>query len=117
MTGSAFLRKFRAIEEQAGSLGFKITAPKHFFDRGHDVVALCPKDADSLPIYSRDAELFVGSIEDLEVWLRGLEWARQYDRMLFGKKHEAARTKREGVERTRQLFNALRDQDSPLLDK
>lgn len=116
MTGIAFVQRFRRIEEQANRLGFCITASKHF-TREYDVVALRPLDADSLPIYSRDAELFVGSIEELERWLQGVEWSRNYDRLLFGNRHDAARIKREGIERTRQVFNILRDQPSTLVDK
>jgi hypothetical protein len=106
MTGIAFLKKFRSIEEQANRLGFQITASKHF-TREYDAVALKPLNDDSLPVYSRDAELFVGSIEELEVWLRGLEWARTYDKMLFGKNHEGKRERLEQQERNRQLVTVL----------
>lgn len=108
MTGIALIRKFRAIEEQANRLGFQITASK-YFNRDHDVVALQPLDGDSLPIYSRDAELFVGSIEELEGWLRGLEWARQYDRLLFGKNHGGKRARLEQQVRNKQLVKVLSD--------
>jgi hypothetical protein len=107
MTGISFLRKFRAIEEQANRLGFEITASKHF-SREYDAVALRPKDSDSLPIYARDAEMFVGTIEELEHWLRGLEWARQYDRMLFGKRHDDKRQRLEQNYRNQQLASLLK---------
>jgi len=107
VTGIAFLRKFRSIEEQANRLGFQITASKHF-TREYDAVALKPLKDDSLPVYSRDAELFVGSIEELEVWLRGLEWARQYDRMLFGKNHDKKRERLEQNFRNETLACILR---------
>ena len=35
-----------------------------------------------MPIYSRDAEVFCGTLEQLDVWLRGVEWARNYDYLL-----------------------------------
>jgi hypothetical protein len=67
---------------------------------------LYPKQ-DSLPIYSRDAELFTGTIEQLEVWLRGLEWARDYDRMLLGKALDKKRQRREQDHRNQQLLEHL----------
>jgi hypothetical protein len=46
-----------------------------------DNIALYPKD-DCLPIYSRDACLFTGNLSELEYWIKGLDWARQYDSYL-----------------------------------
>jgi len=108
MTGMAFVRKFRALEEQADHLGFKIGASRHF-NREYDVVALTPKDADALPIYSRDAELFVGSVEELEQWLRGFEKARQYDTMLFGQQHNKKRERKEQDYRNKYLATLLKN--------
>lgn len=108
MTGIAFLRKFRAIEEQADKLGFQIAASK-YFAREYDAVALCPKGADCLPVYARDAEMFVGSIEELERWLAGVEWARQYDTMVFGSRHNKKRERLEQDYRNRYLANLLKN--------
>lgn len=80
MSGINYLRRVERVNQQCHELGFDIVAPKHGM-RDHDMAALIPRD-DELPIYSRDAELFVGTLEELEVWLRGVEWARDYDRML-----------------------------------
>ena len=44
--------------------------------------ALIPLDADALPVYSRDVELFVGNLDQIEIWLRGVEWARNYYRLI-----------------------------------
>ena len=72
-----------------------------------DVVAVKPKDEVSLPVYSRDAEIFIGTIEDLEQWLRGVEWARKYDNMLFGPRHNVNRERREQNFRNEQLVKIL----------
>ena len=74
------LLQIRRLEHRCLDLGFKFSAPRHGM-RNHDVIALVPA-GDQLPIYSRDAELFVGTFEELEIWLRGVEWARQYDQLL-----------------------------------
>ena len=67
-----------------------------------------PRDADALPIYTRDAELFVGSIERLEDWLAGVRWARDYDRMCKISDDEK-RSKAEQKERNRQLMHTLKE--------
>jgi hypothetical protein len=74
----------------------------------HDVLALKPKDDNSLPVYTRDAEVFLGTIAELEVWLRGIQWSRQYDRMVFGVKHDKTRERKEQDERNRQLMKTLK---------
>jgi hypothetical protein len=76
-----------------------------------DVLALKPKDQDSLPVYSRDAEVFLGTIDQLELWLRGIQWARQYDRMVFGTKHDKTRERKEQDERNRQLISILKGKE------
>jgi hypothetical protein len=52
--------------------------------------------------------VFVGTIEELEMWLRGLQWARNYDRMLFGLRHDKNRERKEQDERNRQLVAILK---------
>lgn len=83
MSGYNTILKCERIKERADKLGFMLCYPKHGWGevRG-DYVAIKPKDQDSLPIYSRDAELFSGTIDDLNSFFAGLEWARDYDRML-----------------------------------
>lgn len=82
MAGYHLILKIRRLEEECSNLGFVLCYPKYGGTIEYDMVALKPKDQDSLPIYTRDAELFRGTIEELEVWVRGVEWARQYDKML-----------------------------------
>jgi hypothetical protein len=81
MTGYNTVLRIRRLEEQTKSLGFMLSHPKHS-TREVDLVALRPLDDQCLPIYSQDAEIFVGTLDDLDHWLRGLAWAREYDRML-----------------------------------
>ena len=81
MSGYNAILFLRRLEQEANQLGFMLAHPKHQFDEG-DSVALKPLNDDAVPIYSRDAEVFVGTLEHLNVWLRGVEWARNYDRLL-----------------------------------
>ena len=112
MAGYGLLVKIRRLEEECDKLGFMLCYSKHGSYHNHgDVVALKPKDQDSLPIYSRDAELFCGTFDDLEVWLRGVQWARDYDGMLFGaKKHTANRERKEQDYRNRNLLTAIKSE-------
>jgi len=109
MSGWNTIQRLRSIEEQIDKLGFKFSKSKHSdWTDDHGALSLVPKDHDSLPIYSRDAELYVGSLEQLETWLHGVRWAREYDSMLRlsdDKKRMAAEQK----ERNRQLMRTLKE--------
>jgi len=112
MSGYETVLKIRSLERECDELGLMFCQSK-FGGRqyGHDVLALKPKDQNSLPIYSRDAELFLGTIDQLEVWLRGIQWARQYDRMVFGVKHDKVRERKEQDERNRQLLTMIKGEE------
>jgi hypothetical protein len=109
MSGWNTIQRIKRIEEAIDKLGFKFTKSKHTdWTDDHGSLSLIPKDADALPIYSRDAELFVGSLERLEDWLAGVRWAREYDMMLKlsdDKKRSAAEQK----EKNRQLMRTLKE--------
>jgi hypothetical protein len=72
-----------------------------------DVLALKPRH-ECLPIYSRDAELFVGTIQDLERWIQGFHFARKYDSMLFGNKYDNQRDRKEKDYRNKQLLEMVK---------
>lgn len=117
MSGYRQIQKLRHIEKEIDELGFKFSNPKHGYNSTFgDMVALVPKDTESVPIYARDAELFVGTIEELEVWLRGVEWARRYDHML-GLSNEKKRVRKEQDERNRQLVRILKEEENRLVKK
>jgi len=109
MSGYKLIQKIRTLEEDCDRLGLKMANSRgHYMNDFGDVIALVPKDQESLPVYSRDAEVFIGTIDALEQWLRGVEWARKYDRMLFGNKHEVNRDKREQIYRNEILIKTLK---------
>jgi len=109
MIGWNTIERIRRIKNQIDELGFKFSKSKHGdFTDDHGALSLVPKDADALPIYNRDAELFVGSLERLEDWLAGVRWARDYDgicRISSDKTRAAAEQK----ERNRQLMQILKE--------
>ncbi len=104
MSGYNTVLSLRRLEADLDKLGFMLSAPRHGWggDSYDDRVAIKPKDADSLPLYTRDAELFVGTLEQLRVWLQGVQWARDYD-MILKLSDEKKRAVKEDVERARQF--------------
>jgi len=109
MSGWNTIERIRRIEKQIDELGFKFSKSKHGdWTDDHGALSLVPKDVNVLPIYSRDAELFVGSLERLEDWLAGVQWARDYD-MLLRLSDEKKRGAAEQKERNRQLMQTLKD--------
>jgi len=108
MAGWNQIKQVRILEERADKLGLKFTAYKHDDSFGANV-ALIPKDPDVLPIYSRDAELFAGTLEGAAYWMQGVMWAREYDRLVVDRNIDAKRVRKEQDERNKQLMKTLKD--------
>jgi len=109
MSGWNTIQRIRNLEEKIDLLGFKFAKSKHGdWTDAHGALSLVPKDMDALPMYTRDAELFVGSLERLEDWLAGVQWARDYDRMCKIST-DKARSAAEQKERNRQLMRTLKE--------
>jgi len=109
MSGWNTIQRIKRIEQEVDKLGFKFAKSRHSdWSEDHGALSLVPKDVDSLPIYSRDAELFVGSLERLEDWLHGVRWAREYD-MMLKLSDENKRMAAEQKERNRQLMRTLKE--------
>jgi len=110
MSGYQTILNLRRLEERVDLLGFRMGNSKHgnYRQEFGDLVALFPKDQE-LPIYSRDAEIFIGTLEGMEIWLNGFEKAREYDRMLLGKTHETKRERKEQDYRNSQLLKKIQE--------
>jgi len=117
MAGYQSVIELRRLEERIDSLGFRMGSPKHgnYRQEFGDLVSLFPKD-ESFPIYSRDAELYIGSLEGMRIWLDGFEKAREYDRMLLGKTHEKKRERFEQDYRNRELMKILKESHDKEVD-
>lgn len=108
MSGYQTILRIRGLEEEVDKLGLRMDKSKHGdFRQGFgDVIALFPKD-DSLPIYSRDAEIFVGTLEEMEWWLRGFQKSNEYLRMLIGQNFEDKVKRKEQDYRNKQLLTKI----------
>ena len=110
MSGYQTILRVRRLEETVEKLGFMMTHSKHGWDHNDpDKIALKPRDADAVPIYARDAEVFYGTLEELEVWLRGVEWARNYD-LLLKVSDEKKRERREQDLRNQYTMQRLKNE-------
>jgi hypothetical protein len=117
MAGWNTIERIRHIEQQIDALGFKFAKSKHSdWTEDHGALSIVPKDANSVPIFSRDAELFVGSLERLEDWLAGVRWARDYDRMIK-LSDDKKRARKEQDERNRQMVKLLKSEKNTLVNK
>ena len=106
-TGYDTILTYRRIEKQCADMGLQICGPKHGWNREYGaVLAVRPLD-DALPIYSRDVELFIGSLEELEIWLRGAEWMHTYYALLKIVDNKKIQKKEDGVRHGR-LVEKLR---------
>jgi hypothetical protein len=97
MAGYNAILELRRLEEAVNQLGFMMSAPRTgSWGNDGDRVSIKPKDDTALPLYNRDAEVFTGTLEQLQTWVRGVAWAREYDSMLRlsdDKKRTAAEAK------------------------
>ena len=114
MSGWNQIQQVRKLEERADKLGLKFAAYKHDDSFGANV-ALIPKDSEVLPIYCRDAQLFVGTLESAASWMQGVMWARDYDSMVIDKKLDDKRKRKEQDERNRQLVKILKEEKIALV--
>ncbi len=84
VVGMNIIERIDRVREVVDRLGFRMGKPPYAAygeTENVDNIALYPKD-DCLPIYTRDACLFTGNLSELEYWIKGLDWARQYDSYL-----------------------------------
>ena len=116
MAGWNTIEKIRKLEERADRLGMRFTAYKHDDMYGENV-ALVAKDKDALPIYARDAVMFAGSLEGADNFMRGVFWAREYDRMTIDRNLDKKRERKVQDERNQQLAKTLKDGKMPTLVK
>lgn len=108
MAGYNAILELRRLEQAVDKLGFMLASPRSGdWGSNGDRVAIKPKDDTALPVYSRDAEVFTGTLEQLQTWVRGVQWAREYDEMLK-LSDEKKRAKKEQDELSRQLIAKLK---------
>ena len=83
--GMNMIERIDQVRELADFFGFRLGRTPYNTTFGAsdniDSIALYPK-GDCLPPYSRDACLYTGNLNEVENFLDGIRWARQYDKMI-----------------------------------
>ncbi len=106
VAGWQLLRSFRDVEERANQIGLKF-APSRYSGMEFDTIALIPLD-ENLPIYNREAEVFSGTLQDIDKWICGVEWSRNYDNLMMSKNDEKRQTAERKYQQ-RELLKTIRD--------
>jgi hypothetical protein len=114
MAGWNTIQTIRKFEERAELLGMRFTAYKHDDLYGENV-ALVPKDQEALPLYTRDAVLFAGTLEAADKFMQGILWARNYDDMLKVSDVKK-RERKEQDERNKQMIRILKSEKNTLVN-
>lgn len=102
--GMQTYERIRRAEERAAKHGFSFASDR--WGRDRDIIYLTPKD-ESYPFYKPGAEIFGGNLDDVEAFLSGLEFARQYDRVC-GLKTDERRAVAEQKFRNKKLVNMIK---------
>ena len=106
VAGWQLLKSFRDVEERANKIGLKF-APSKYSGMEFDTITLMPLN-EYLPIYNREAEVFVGTLQDIDKWLRGVEWSRNYDDLMKVSTHEKRKVAEEKYKQ-REFLKAIQD--------
>lgn len=101
--------KLKKIEEQCNSIGLKMVSPR--YGGGAESIALIPLDNAALPVYARDSELFVGDLDQIETWLRGVEWSRNYYRLIGATSDKVIQRKEQDL-RNKNLIKLLKQESN-----
>jgi len=110
--GYQSILRIRRVEEHANKLGFRFAYCRHG-SRENDVIALYPKD-DAMPDYHRDAELFIGDLDNVESFLRGMDFTTNYYKILRVVSDKKV-THAENLTRQRQLIDKLKGEEPKVI--
>ena len=96
--------RIKKLETSAERLGFRLSGN---YNRTEDIFLLKPKDEDSLPVFNKELSVFGGDLEQVESFLYGIEWARDYDTRI-GLRTAKSRPKAEQKCRNRRLLKLMK---------
>lgn len=117
MSGYQTVMEVKRLEEDLAKMGLMMCYPKQGWGNERvETVAVKPMNEEVLPIYSRDAELFCGTLRELRCWMIGVEWARGYD-MMLKLSDEKRRDRKEQNVRNENLLRRIKDQELLQKDK
>jgi hypothetical protein len=112
--GMETYQRIQRLEKQIQELGFKFK-PVPWHSRSGDQFVIIV-DSDRLPVYRENAEIFNGTLEEVESWAIGIDWARKYD-LLLGLKTDQRRERIEKRMRNRALIERIKNSDQEKEDE
>lgn len=71
------IKLLERVVEGLEKLGFRLVPTKYGYSHGRSAIGVVPLE-DKNPIYSRDAEVFSGSLEEINIWMRGFQCQKDY---------------------------------------
>lgn len=99
--------QIKKFEAQAARLGFKIVPYKYSDSTKSQLISLVPID-EMYPIYTRDAQIFTGTVEELQSFMHGMEWMKKYLTMLSATSDKTI-DRKEKDWRNRELMKQMAD--------
>ena len=119
MVSLKVIQQIESLNAQLAAQGMRMeTKPTHgawSSVKDAHVIVVYPSQ-DGLPFYARDAELFIGTLDDIQLWISGIQWLTAYYNMI-GIDTGTKREQKEHAERERQLIHALSTGNLPKLKK
>jgi NifB/MoaA-like Fe-S oxidoreductase len=96
-------------------LGYKIVPTKYGYGNKSEIGVISLNDKN--PIYSRDAEVFTGSLEEISVWIRGVQHQNNYLLMLKATTERRIKILEEKYVKNllqKAMLQKIKDPDQPL---
>ena len=103
------IQRVKNVEARANAAGFKLSKGSytHYDSAAPNILVYLQPLDDAYPHYNRDAEIFNGTLETIDNWLRGFEWARDYEELLKTS-NSKKRGEKEQQERNKQLMRTIK---------
>ena len=102
------IQKIERVRARAHDLGFKLEQWSPTLYNPTEQIVLRPRD-DELPAYSRDADIHVGDLHSIDMFLRGIVWNQTYMELIRAADDKRVK-KCEQTVRNNNLARRLRDQ-------
>jgi len=101
--GTREVMLIRRVEEELDRLGMRMAVS---YNNRDNSISVYPKDENHLPCFNHQMSLFEGTIEELAMFLHGVDWARRYD-LALGLKTDQRRERSEQKVRNRKLLDMI----------
>lgn len=103
-------RRIKDIESKIETLGFKFKTTTYGNPMEYEKFIVITKN-DQLPVYRNGTEVFIGYLEEIESWVDGIEWARNYDHLL-GLKTGLRRERAEKRLKNKKLLETIKNSEA-----